>query len=131
MDSGQEARLDILPTGEAWERADARFALAFWPWSLLAQREPLSERLVAAAPDAVVDDALSGWGTPKETFGPEVRAAYIEALRDPCGFHLFVHRLTPPAAGIRHGGHRRVALPPPSLNRWLHTPPLGRVLAQR
>jgi haloacetate dehalogenase len=90
------AVLDILPTGEAWERADARFALAFWPWSLLSERESLPERLVGAAPDAVVDDALSGWGTPKETFGPEVRAAYIEALRDPCGFHLFVHRLTPP-----------------------------------
>jgi pimeloyl-ACP methyl ester carboxylesterase len=30
------AVLDVLPTGEVWERADARFALAFWPWSLLA-----------------------------------------------------------------------------------------------
>ena len=57
------AVLDILPTGEVWERADARFALAFWPWSLLAQPEPLPERLVASAPEAVVDDALSCWGS--------------------------------------------------------------------
>jgi haloacetate dehalogenase len=57
------AVLDVLPTGTVWERADARFALAYWPWSLLAQPEPLPERLIEAAPDAVVDDALAGWGS--------------------------------------------------------------------
>ena len=31
----------------AWDRADARLALGFWPWSLLAQAAPLPERLVA------------------------------------------------------------------------------------
>jgi haloacetate dehalogenase len=81
------AVLDILPTGEVWDRADARLALAFWPWSLLAQPPPLPERLMAAAPDAVVDDALSGWGSPAATFGPDVRAAYVEALRDPARVH--------------------------------------------
>jgi len=30
------AALDVLPTETVWERADARFALGFWPWSLLA-----------------------------------------------------------------------------------------------
>src|SRR5919204_4944882 len=53
------AVLDVLPTIEVWERADARLALGFWPWSLLAQAEPLPERLLLAAPDAVVDDALA------------------------------------------------------------------------
>jgi haloacetate dehalogenase len=81
------AVLDILPTGTVWERADARFALAFWPWSLLAQPEPLPERLIAAAPEAIVDDALCGWGSPSVVFGPEVRAAYVEALRDPAHIH--------------------------------------------
>ncbi len=28
------AVLDILPTDLVWERADARFALGYWPWSL-------------------------------------------------------------------------------------------------
>src|SRR5687767_8228262 len=37
------AVLDVVPTASAWDRADARFALAFWPWSLLAQPEPLPE----------------------------------------------------------------------------------------
>src|SRR5262245_20908346 len=41
------AVLDILPTATAWERADARFALGYWPWSLLAQPEPLPEHLLA------------------------------------------------------------------------------------
>ena len=39
------AVLDVLPTAAAWELADARFALGYWPWSLLAQPEPLPERL--------------------------------------------------------------------------------------
>lgn len=81
------AVLDILPTGTVWERADARFALAYWPWSLLAQPEPFPERVIEAAPEAVVDDALGGWGSPSAVFGAEVRAAYVEALRDPARVH--------------------------------------------
>jgi haloacetate dehalogenase len=75
------AVLDIVLTGTVWERADARLATAYWPWSLLAQPEPLPERLIEAAPDAVVDDAISGWGSPAAAFSREVRAAYIDALR--------------------------------------------------
>src|SRR6266571_8519714 len=74
------AVLDIVPTQDVWQMADARFATAYWPWSLLAQPEPLPERLLAAAPDAVIDDALGGWGSPANAFGPEVRAAYVAAL---------------------------------------------------
>jgi haloacetate dehalogenase len=54
---------------------------------LLAQPTPLPERLVATAAEAVVDDALGGWGSPKGAFGPEVRAAYVQALRDPARVH--------------------------------------------
>lgn len=81
------AVLDIVPTEEAFRRADARFALAFWPWSLLAQPEPLPERLILAAPEAVVDDALSAWGSDRDAFAPEVRAAYIAALQDAATVH--------------------------------------------
>src|SRR5438105_14491622 len=56
------AVLDVIPTGEALDRADARLALAYWPWSLLAQPEPLPEELITAAPEAFVDAALDGWG---------------------------------------------------------------------
>ena len=40
------AVLDILPVAEVWEPADKRLATTYWPWSLLAQHEPLPERLV-------------------------------------------------------------------------------------
>jgi haloacetate dehalogenase len=81
------AVLDVVPTGAAWDRADARFALAFWPWSLLAQPEPLPERLIGAAPDAVIGNALDTWGSDPRLFPPEVRGAYVDALRDPAHIH--------------------------------------------
>ncbi|MGX5842488.1 alpha/beta fold hydrolase [Mesorhizobium sp. ArgA1] len=93
------AVLDIIPTAAAWDRADARLALAFWPWSLLAQPEPLPERLLAAAPDAVVDNAIAGWGSAPDAFPAEVRKAYIEALRDPAHLHAICEEYRA-AAGI-------------------------------
>jgi haloacetate dehalogenase len=81
------AVLDILPTATVWERADMRLPLAYWPWSLLAQPEPLPERLITSSPEAVVDNALGAWGSPSVVFDPEVRAAYVEALRDPARVH--------------------------------------------
>jgi haloacetate dehalogenase len=81
------AVLDVVPIAEAWERADSRFAQGFWPWSLLAQPSPLPERLLSAAPDAVIDNALGEWGSAQGVFSPAVRAAYVEALRDPAHVH--------------------------------------------
>ncbi|WP_379063073.1 alpha/beta fold hydrolase [Mesorhizobium sp. UC22_110] len=81
------AVLDIIPTFEVWDRADARLALAFWPFSLLAQPAPLPERLIAAAPEAIVDNALDEWGSAPETFPRAVREAYAAALRDPAQIH--------------------------------------------
>jgi haloacetate dehalogenase len=111
------AVLDVLPTAAVWDRADARFALAYWPWALLAQPEPLPERILAAAPDAIVDDALGGWGTPGTAFPPEVRAAYVEALRDPAHVHAVCEEYRAAASvdrehdqADREGG-RRIACP--------------------
>jgi haloacetate dehalogenase len=83
----QVAVLDVLPTSTVWERADARFALAYWPWSMLAQAEPLPERLMQAASDAMVDGALDGWGSEPAAFETAVRAAYAAPLRDPAHAH--------------------------------------------
>jgi len=110
-------------------RADKKLATAFWPWSLLAQPEPLPERLVSAAPDAVVDDALGGWGSPANAFGSEVRAAYIEALRDPARVHAICEEYRAAATldhehdlEDRHAG-RRIACP--VLVLWSGRGPLG------
>jgi len=81
------AILDVVATADVWEQADARFALAFWPWSLLAQPEPLPERLLSAAPEAIIDSALEDWGSPSSIFTPQVRMVYVDALRDAAHVH--------------------------------------------
>ena len=111
------AVLDILPTATVWQRAEARFALAYWPWSLLAQPEPFPERLIEAAPEAVIDDALGAWGSPASIFGPEARAAYVEALRDPAHVHAICEEYRAAATLDRwhdeadHKSGRRIACP--------------------
>jgi haloacetate dehalogenase len=79
--------LDVVPTLSTWEHADARFALGFWPWSLLAQPQPLPENILVAAADVIVEHALSAWGTPAAVFSAHVRAAYADVLRDPIHAH--------------------------------------------
>jgi haloacetate dehalogenase len=81
------AVLDILPVETVWQRADARFAVGYWPWSLLAQPEPLPERILVASAEAIVDHALGGWGSASDVFSAEVRSAYVDALRDPSHAH--------------------------------------------
>jgi haloacetate dehalogenase len=74
--------LDVLPTETVWARADARFALAFWPWSLLAQPEPLPERVLVENAEDIVENALSQWGSAADVFPTEVRAAYVQSLKN-------------------------------------------------
>jgi haloacetate dehalogenase len=81
------AVLDIVPTCDVLDRADERVARSFWPWFLLAQPAPLPERLIAANPDAIVDNALERWGSDASAFPTDVRNAYIDALRDPSVVH--------------------------------------------
>ena len=124
------AVLDVVPIDAAWDRADARLALGFWPWSLLAQPEPFPERLVGAAAEAVIDQALSfEWGTPAETFDHDTRAEYLAQLRDPDHLHAICEEYRA-AAGIdrehdvadRERG-RRIACPVLAL--WSGAGPLG------
>jgi haloacetate dehalogenase len=124
------AVLDVLPVDAVWDRADARLALGFWPWSLLAQPEPLPERLIGAAPEAVIANALSEeWGTPAGTFDDPVRAAYVEALRDPAHVHAICEEYRAAAtldrehdAADRRAGHRITC---PVLALWSRTGPLA------
>lgn len=77
------AVLDALPVEVVWSRADARFALGYWPWSLLAQPAPLPETILANSAESIVDNALGEWGSSANAFPPDVRAAYVAALRAP------------------------------------------------
>jgi haloacetate dehalogenase len=123
------AVLDVVPTETAWDRADARFALAFWPWSLLAQPEPLPERILEAASEAIVDDALGGWGSPAAVFPPEVRSAYVRAIRDPEHAHAICEEYRAAATIDREhdradrAAGRRIGCP--VLLLWSAAGPLG------
>jgi haloacetate dehalogenase len=128
------AVLDVLPTETVWDLADARFALAYWPWSLLAQPEPLPERILAASPEAIVADALGGWGTPSDVFPPDVHAAYVEALRAPGHAHAICEEYRAAATIDRQhdradlaSGHRIAC---PILALWSAPGPLGTWYAQ-
>ena len=111
------AVLDVLPNSTMWNRADARLALAFWPWSLLAQPEPLPERLLGAVPEAIVDDALTQWDSPPSTFPQMVRDAYVQALRDRAHVHAICEEYRAAAAIDREHDEtdqaigRRIACP--------------------
>ncbi|WP_192257814.1 alpha/beta fold hydrolase [Mesorhizobium silamurunense] len=111
------AVLDIIPTADAWDRADARLALGYWPWSLLAQPEPLPETIMAAAAEAIVDNALGGWGSSPAAFPAEVRQAYMEALRDPAHVHAICEEYRAAATLDREHDHadqaagRRIGCP--------------------
>ncbi len=75
------AVLDIVPTWEAFSRADMAFGLSYWHWFFLAQPYDLPERLLAAEPEK----ALFRNGV--EAFAPEALQEYNRCLRDPETVH--------------------------------------------
>jgi haloacetate dehalogenase len=124
------AVLDVIPIIEAWERSDARLAKAFWPWSLLAQPAPLPERLLAGAPEAIIEDALGGsWGSPAASFEPDVRDEYLKALRKPESIHAICEEYRAAASiDVEHDADDRRAgrrVTSPLLVLWSETGPLG------
>jgi haloacetate dehalogenase len=121
--------LDVIPIADAWDRAGAEFALAFWPFSLLAQDPPLPERLISGAPDAVVDSALNHWGSDPDIFEPEVRECYAAVLRDPAHVHAICEEYRAAASidrdhdlADREAGRR---IECPMLVLWSGSGPLG------
>jgi len=76
------AVFDVIPILEGWARSDARFAQTYWPWILLAQKEPLPESYLLGAPEAVFHNPF-GQGS----FGPEILDEYLATYRDPARVH--------------------------------------------
>jgi haloacetate dehalogenase len=75
------AVLDIIPTGEAFRRADMAFGLGYWHWFFLAQPHDLPERLIGADPD---DYCLHGR---RHLFAPEALEEYLRCFRNPETIH--------------------------------------------
>jgi haloacetate dehalogenase len=74
------AVLDIVPTIDAWERADRDWILDYWHWAFLAQPEPIPERLLAAEPDAY-------YLPDRSPFASEALADYMAAVHRPEVIH--------------------------------------------
>jgi haloacetate dehalogenase len=81
------AVLDIVPTGDAFARADRDFCLGYWVWSFLAAPAPVPEELIERAPALVVDHMLDTWAGRAGAFSDEIRAEYVRALSDPATIH--------------------------------------------
>ncbi len=77
--------MDVIPTGEVWARADARFALGYWHWAFLALPEPTPETVIGHDPEHFFLDAQ--FGGVIRTFAPAAVADYTRALADPAVVH--------------------------------------------
>jgi haloacetate dehalogenase len=73
------AVLDIVPTGEAWARADWRFVLTNPHWGFLVQSK--AERVIGADPDAYY------YTGDTSVFHPEALADYRRSVRNPETIH--------------------------------------------
>jgi haloacetate dehalogenase len=81
------AVLDIVPTGEAFRRADMAFSLGFWVWSFLAAPYPIPEQLIGGQPQLFLDHMLDSWSSTPDAFPAEVRAEYLRTFREPATIH--------------------------------------------
>lgn len=82
------ASLAVVPTRDALAAVYDRFTRKSFHWFLLAQAADLSERMLAAAPDAFIDHAFALMGVDEDTvIEPSAREAYRAAFRDPAVRH--------------------------------------------
>jgi haloacetate dehalogenase len=104
------AVLDIIPTYEAFRRADMTFGLGYWHWFFLAQPYPLPERMIGANPDNYYFR-----GT-RDLFSPEALADYLRCVHNPATIHAMCEDYRA-AATIDYAldqadhGRRRIACP--------------------
>lgn len=100
--------LDIVPTAEAFRRADRDFSLGYWVWSFLAAPYPVPERLVANAPVTLVDHMLDAWSGRTGVFPPELRAAYLRTFTAPASVHAICEQYRAAATSdVAHDEHDR------------------------
>lgn len=106
------AVLDVVPTAEAFARADREFALGYWVWSMLAAPAPVPEQLVLGAPGTFVDHMLDSWSDDPSVFSPWLRERYTATFRDPDRVHAICEQYRAAAtADVEHdeadrGAHR-------------------------
>jgi haloacetate dehalogenase len=110
------AVLDIVPTGEAFARADLRFGLAYWLWFFLAQPQHFPERIIGRGPRLFLDYMLDQWSGPGAHFPEDVRAEYLRAFSDPSTLHAICEEYRAAATldyqhDLADRGRRRISCP--------------------
>jgi len=81
------AVLDIIPTWEAFRRADKAFGMGYWHWFFLAQPYDLPELLLGANPDEYWFRHTSREPKGRDFFAAEALADYLRCFRDPATRH--------------------------------------------
>ena len=104
------AVLDIVPTADAWRGADMDFGLLNYHWFLMAQPEPLPEKMIEAA-----KDEFFFRGT-RHLFAPEALEDYLRCIDNPGAIHAFCEDYRAGATIDRDldeadRGKRRIAAP--------------------
>jgi haloacetate dehalogenase len=118
------AVLDIVPTEEVFRRMDGDTSLGFWVWSFLAAPEPVPERLIAQAPDVLVNHMLDEWSGDPAVFGPEIRAEYVAAFGDPETIHAICEQYRAAATLDREHDREGGRIECPVLVLWSEGSPL-------
>jgi haloacetate dehalogenase len=121
------AVLDIVPTADTFSQAGMDFVRAFWVWLFLSSEEPVPERLIAQAPDAIVNHMLDSWSD-RDAFPPDVRDEYVAKFGDPATVHAICEEYRASSTLDRDydeadRGTRRIACP--TLVLWSDTGPLA------
>jgi len=73
--------LDMIPTGEMWERLDAPGFISGYHWQFLAQPRGLPERMIGRDPDDYLEHTLHSWARVDGCFTDEAMAEYRRCFR--------------------------------------------------
>jgi haloacetate dehalogenase len=81
------AVLDIVPTWEAYKRADMAFGLSYFHWFFMTQPADLPERLIGADPEFYWHRHTSREPKDPGFFAPGALADYLRCFRNPATIH--------------------------------------------
>lgn len=83
--------LEVVPTGEMWNRFDAEMAMEAYHWTFLAQPQPLPERMIASDPAAYLEWTLASWSAKGslEVFDPAALENYRRSYAQPDRIRAF------------------------------------------
>jgi haloacetate dehalogenase len=81
------AVLDIVPTWEAYRRADMAFGMSYFHWFFMTQPFDLPERLIGADPEFYWRRHTAREPRGPDFFAPEALADYLRCFRNPATIH--------------------------------------------